>query len=254
MSAAPRAFFVGYSKDVPQSLKIFALKIGLGFVGFTMLAALLLSLTLRDGGDGVYANDGAEVTLQGLMVQNPVPMLLQQSTDSAHVFLLAGDGKRGVVAMAQNLVGQEVSIKGVVLKRGDIAMLVTSDDNIAPLATNSIATPPQDIKSSGKFLGHYKMAGEICDGKCNLGAMHPSNGLAHKACANLCLQGGVPPIFVSAAPLDNHQFFVLANAAAQTLPKNFYDLVALPVQLEGDVFIAGGVLFFYADFTRVKFL
>jgi len=54
--------------------------------------------------------------------------------------------------------------------------------------------------------------GEIIDPKCWLGAMKPGSGLVHKACAELCIRGGIPPFFVGNAEGQPPGFFVVADA------------------------------------------
>jgi hypothetical protein len=45
--------------------------------------------------------------------------------------------------------------------------------------------------------GRVTLRGEIIDPKCYIGAMKPGGGKTHKACAQLCLSGGIPPMLVT---------------------------------------------------------
>jgi hypothetical protein len=99
-------------------------------------------------------------------------------------------------------------------------------------------------------LGRWRITGEICDGKCYAGSMRPGAGIAHRACANFCLIGGVPPVFVSTAPVEGTSFMLLADAAGGPLPDKLYNLVALRVQLEGDLERRGDLLVFKVDLSR----
>jgi hypothetical protein len=116
-------------------------------------------------------------------------------------------------------------------------------------------TPLQGVGGQGRVapatpLGRWRITGEICDGKCYSGSMRPGNGLAHKACANFCILGGVPPVFVSTAPVEGSSFMLLADAAGGPLPGRLYDLVALRLQLEGELERRGDLLVFKVNLAR----
>ena len=69
----------------------------------------------------------------------------------------------------------------MIIKRGSLDMLQLDGD--------AARDAPRGQLHPGRpgALGRWRLAGEICDGKCYAGAMRPGRGLAHKACANLCL-------------------------------------------------------------------
>jgi len=81
--------------------------------------------------------------------------------------------------------------------------------------------------------------------------MRPGNGLAHKACANLCIIGGLPPVFVSSGEVAGETFFLLADAAGRRLGEEVYDLVALTIEVEGNVERRDGLMVFSIDLARV---
>ena len=103
-------------------------------------------------------------------------------------------------------------------------------------------------------LGRWKLAGEICDGKCLAGAMRPGRGLAHKACANLCLIGGVPPVFVSSQPVEGAEFLLITGPDGGELPRSAYDYVAQYVSLEGDIERRGDLLVLRLDPATLEVL
>ena len=92
--------------------------------------------------------------------------------------------------------------------------------------------PPLDDAVS---LGRWRLAGEICDGKCLAGAMRPGRGLAHKACANLCLIGDIPPVFVSSKPVEGSEFLMVAGPDGGRMPDRAYDLVGQYIELKGEI-------------------
>ena len=84
--------------------------------------------------------------------------------------------------------------------------------------------------------------------------MRPGRGLSHRACANLCLIGGIPPVFVSSAPVDGQDFFLMADKNGGPMPKNSLNYVSMFVSIDGEVERRGGLLIFKADFDTLKVL
>jgi hypothetical protein len=61
------------------------------------------------------------------------------------------------------------------------------------MAQNSSPAP---IPATSK-LEVVTLQGEIVDSKCFFGAMKPGEGKTHKACATLCIRGGIPPMLIT---------------------------------------------------------
>jgi hypothetical protein len=237
-------FFVGYSNHVPARLVRFLALVGFAFLLASGAAAFLISSNNNDTGSGYYAGD---VNLVGWLQAEPGPLLRLPGDPirgSAHAVMLSGDGKTGVSARAHELDGKLVQIAGTLVRRGSIDMLMT----------RAAAMQPQEGErarpAAGRQLGRFRLNGEICDGKCSLGAMHPGTGLAHKACANLCLTGGVPPVFVSTGPLAGTSFLLLTGPDGKALPDDVYDLVALRVVLDGEIVSFDDLLVFEVELPK----
>ena len=77
--------------------------------------------------------------------------------------------------------------------------------------------------------------------------MRPGRGLAHKACANLCLLGGVPPVFVSTQPVLGQEFLLITGPDGTELPAAAYDRIAQFISVEGEVTKHGSLLVFAID-------
>jgi hypothetical protein len=238
---AGTSFYVGYSNTVARPLALFLIPIAALVLVIFAGTAFLVSRNSNDPGNGDY---DADVTLHGTVIAQPAPVLRIPTDDrhpQPHAILLAGDGKFGVAPQAAALAGKSVTIAGTILRRGSIDMLVASPQSIQPAAADTahLAAPVS--------LGRWRLSGEICDGKCNTGAMRPGNGLAHKACANLCVAGGVPPVFVSTGPVEGQAFFLLTGKDGAALPANLYDWVALRITLEGNIIKLDDLLILQAD-------
>ena len=237
------SFFVGYL-PAPPDVRRFAFITAALAVALSAILALALGAPPTPPGDGGF---GDEVSVAGIYQARPYPIILQPP-DAAHplghTWMLASDGKVGAQGAGIEYDQKAVAAKGVVVKRGDIDMLVIPvDDGLAP-------APPMAAAMSAAPLGRWRIGGEICDGKCAAGAMAPGTGLAHKACANLCLAGGVPPVLVSQAPVEGRSFFLLADADGGPAPSAMADLTALPVTLEGDLERRGDLLVFRVDWKK----
>ena len=160
---------------------------------------------------------------------------------AGHALILSGGGKRGTQGLTAPFVGQRVQIKGALVKRGDIDMVLVNEVTPAP----GPVVPPTVTP-----LGTWRVVGEICDGTCVSGVMRPGDGLAHKACANVCILGGVPPLLVLTGPVAGHKFMLMGDLSGQALPDSFRDHVGVPRRMEGTVERVADLLIFRTDVTK----
>jgi hypothetical protein len=246
-------FFIGWSRTVPAPVLRFSALVALLIVLLLGGIGALLGGSVEDAANRLLGLSPAVETraqdwagdqmMRGAISRTPFP-ILHVAPDLAHpsgqTVLLVGEGKHGAVVPATETA---VDVTGALLRRGDVSMLVI--DTVKPI--DEAAAPP-----SRQSLGRWRILGEICDGKCWTGAMRPGSGLAHRACANLCLIGDVPPIFVTAAPVAGRSFLVLAGPDGGAPPAELRDLTALLVELEGEVERVGDILVLKADPNRAR--
>ncbi|MGP1396264.1 MAG: hypothetical protein ACTS3R_12200 [Inquilinaceae bacterium] len=244
-------FFVGYLNAVPRALVLFSILAAAAFAGGMVGLAFAISAGVDDPGDGRFAFDLGYQTYTGILEVDPYP-LLHVPPDADHpqgrTIMLSGEGKNGIQGRTAGLDGTLVDAGGILLKRGALDMLQVGGE--VGLRVSAAATgfqPPPAIS-----LGRWRLTGEVCDGKCYTGAMRPGSGLAHKACANLCLLGGVPPVFVSAGPVEGTPYFLMADPAGKSLPDGLYDKVALLIEVEGEVERRGSLLVFKVDLSGAR--
>jgi hypothetical protein len=83
------------------------------------------------------------------------------------------------------------------------------------------------------------LRGEIIDSKCYLGAMKPGGGKIHKACAALCLSGGVPPMFVTRDADNRETYYLLTAPDGGPLASDTFDYVGDAVELTGHLELHG---------------
>lgn len=231
-------FFIGWEGRTGFALGSFlALLVGLGL---GVLAALGMELP-RSGADHAPPGFGGTPPgglaegpqrLEGVLTALPYPLL---HLPGGQTVLLAGEGKLGAPAAQE---GQRVAAEGYLGWRGSIAMLTLA---AAPMPLGEGVPPARQP------LGRWRITGEVCDGKCAAGVMRPGTGLAHRACANLCVAGEIPAVFVPTAPVAGEAFLVLGDAAGRGSPSAWRDVMGLRVTLEGEVARLGSVLVFQAD-------
>ena len=231
-------FFIGWSPRAAIPL--------LGFLLSTLLVLLLgfgalafaLGVTVDDPGGGDFTGDK---DISGVMIADPYPMIVTDGDH--HTLLLSGGGKRGVQAEARPLDGQHVRVTGAGVKRGDRDMLLV--DTLAASPGEAPAPAP-----ARQALGTWRLTGEICDGKCVLGVMRQGNRLAHKACANVCLIGGVPPVLVTTTPVLGTRYVLMGDPDNHGLPDAFRDHVAVLRAMDGLLERVGDALVFRTDVSK----
>lgn len=240
MAKPQEPFFVGWGK-VPKALRLFlAVCAAFLLVAFGVLA-YGTSATQTDTGSGAFMG---QTQVRGILQVNPYPIL--HVIESPHfkrgdTILLSGNGKSGAVDQAAGMDGKIVQANGFRLDRGELhGMQLRNGKRGLKLADNQ----DQSLDVKVEPLGRWKLQGEVCDGKCLSGAMRPGQGLAHRACANLCLLGDVAPVFVSSGPVDGSEFFLMSNSTGGAVTKELLDYTAIFVEIEGDVERHGNMLVF----------
>ena len=236
-------FFIGWS-TIPEGLRWFLGGIALGLVVLLAGLSYLTAATQDDPGDGAFMGRADAV---GLLQAAPYPILHVTQSDSfapGTALMLTGNGKRGAQPQADAFDGQLVAVSGARISRGDIIALQLRGGE------NGISAAPEQTGASlpqPRELGRWRITGEICDGKCYSGAMRPGRGLAHKACANLCLIGGIPPVFVATDKIDGTEFFMLADQDGGPVTEYVLNHVATLVEIEGSVERHGAMAVFRID-------
>ena len=231
-------FFVGWRpRSVWPSAGFLGGTCALALVLFAGLA-LALGSAVNDPGGGDFAGDK---DLTGVVIAEPYPLLVlapDAEHPNGHAILLSGGGKKGVQAQASALNGKRARATGAGFKRGTIDMMV----GVHLQPTDGPAPAPAIVP-----LGVWRLTGQICDGKCVSGVMRPGAELAHKACANVCVSGGVPPVFVTTAPVEGAGFLLMGDKDGHALPDAFRDHTGIPRRMDGAVARIADLLIFRTD-------
>jgi hypothetical protein len=202
--------------------------------------AVALPLWQQSPGSGVWETDTV-VTVEGVIQAEPYALLRTAFGPAKQVIrtlLLVEEGKFGVRNRALALDGQYVRATGTFLHRDGRWMLeLSSRQDALVRAQPSSRVDLQRLASPHpQVLGPVTLQGEIIDPKCYFGAMRPGGGKTHKACAILCISGGIPPMLVTRDSAGQETFYLLTatdGSSAKDLVLNYVgDLVELHGNLE----------------------
>lgn len=240
------AFFTGWSARSARPIAAFLAGLLVTLVLGTAVLALAIGRATDDPGQGVELPDRK---LSGILVDGPFPYLVMGPSTAhpnGHVILLTAQGKNAIDADVRALAGKHVTVPGLYMKRGGIDMLEVTD-----LPKETVPAAPFSVPQA-EDLGTWRITGELCDGKCYIGWMRPGAGPVHKACANICLIGGVPPILVSTGEVAGASTLLPLGPDGGALPDGFRDLVGIRATYEGTVFRVGDLLVFRTDIAKAR--
>jgi len=238
MAKPVEPFFVGWGK-VPKALRLFLAGCAAVLIVAFAVLGYATSATQTDTLGGAFMG---RVQVTGVLQNNPYPILHVISSEQFNpgdTIILSGNGKRGAVEQAAGMDGQIVEANGLRMDRGSLkGMQLRNGQRGLKLAEDQ----SQNMDVPIRPLGRWRLQGEICDGKCLNGAMRPGTGIAHRACANLCLLNDMAPVFVSAGPIDGSNFFLMSGPDGRAIPPALLDYTALAVEIEGIVERHGNLL------------
>ena len=218
-------FFVGYA-PLTKVTRRRTLFVGIGLI--TLVVATGASIAKMQQAAGIGQWDPAtQAHVQGLLLLNPYPVL--HTVDGP--VLLVRAGKHSAVEYVEAFHTSHVAIKGVPIERGGWRMLEVSKP------TDVQAASPIDAINSPetKRLGEFTLQGEIVDSKCYLGVMKPGAGKVHRACAAMCLAGGMPPMLVVTEASGDKYGYLLTDENGLSASQALVEHVALPVKITGQL-------------------
>jgi hypothetical protein len=134
---------------------------------------------------------GIRRTYEGQLLEGPLPLLRSVAADGTVTHrLLVGAGKHGLPAFARGHHGETVRFEGTRIESGRLSLVeMNAPESFRVLDPAPGPLPPVRDMEVGEVL----LEGELVDTKCWAGVMRPATGKVHRACAIVCLRGGVPP-------------------------------------------------------------
>ena len=245
-------FFVGY-QPMPAALARFyrplalALIIASGVGGYWVGAQQSASAP-------AHWDTAAITTAKGVLTLRPYPTLHRLRADNPgeiESLLLVRQGKHSADDWARAHAGKAVAVSGHAITRGRWTMLeIATRDAIAPAADVDAARI--NALLAVEPLGAVEVNGEIADSKCFLGVMKPGAGVVHKACAEICLRGGIPPLLVAEDARGQQFGYLLALADGGAAATQLVPFAAESVQVRGQLQRQGGLLLIRVDDGGVR--
>ncbi len=233
-------FFVGYL-PMPERLRryykvlvVLLLAIGAGF-------AYWVAASQQSAGRGQWLVTETR-TISGFLSNDPYP-ILHTSGAKPHSVMLVMQGKKAPQAIVAPLVGSHVSITGVPIARGGWELLELRGAD----AIKASHAPPGASSPAALPLQNVELSGEIVDSKCFMGVMKPGAGKVHRACAALCIAGGIPPMLVVSQKDGARYGYLLVNANGESAARMVTDAVAVPVRVAGQLERRGDLTYLKID-------
>ena len=206
-------FYVGYLPTPPGVLRWVRIVVPV-ILWVAVPVAAVIAMSMRSPGDAVWSFYEGEPPAEYTGVVHAVPYpMLRWTDDTGRIVsaLLVDEGKFGAREELASMDGRPVTVEAHVLRRdGRVMLELVAGSEIKAPSTSTDATPP-----SVERLGSATLRGEIMDAKCFLGAMKPGEGLTHRACAQLCVSGGIPPALVTIDANGNRSYFLVTRGGAK---------------------------------------
>jgi len=234
------AFFVGWL-PTPRKYARFLRPLVAVLLVTAAGTAVTLAFLQRNPGRGQWDTDEVR-TFDGIASTRPYAMVRvpgEEPGDPPRTMLLVEDGKFGALPRVEGLVhgraaGVAVRVTGTILHRDGRWMLELAEGEKGMrrlTAEEEAKLPPLGWPAPEVLAERVTLKGEIIDPKCYLGAMKPGGGKTHKACAMLCISGGVPPMLVTRDAANNETFYLLVTEAGGVANERVLDVVGDPVEV-----------------------
>ncbi len=244
-------FFNGLSPEMPKLDRRVFLGSGLALTAAAGGLGAAIGLAQRAYSPGTW-DQAEQYELSGVVTASPFPLLRTADLDGTpRTVLLSCLGKCGVAPRLGSYANQPVLVRGSLIARGPHAMIAVIDgpDWIEPLS----AAPASEL-AFGEMaeIGPADLNGEILDTKCWFGAMSPAEGKPHKACAALCIRGGLPPALYLKDASRERRLTLLVDADGGAHGDDLLPLVADPVRVSGRLYRRDDLIYFRAGLSRIR--
>ncbi len=224
--ADERELYVGYLPHSPPRQARFTRGVVLAVFTACLAVVALIALEQAPLRAGQF-EFGVVREFRGVLESAPHPLLrVQRPGDGVSSYLLVAPGKHGADELVRDFDGRGVTLRGSLVHAGERTMIEIEPGSLA-LADVTVAAP------SALELGRRTLRGEIVDSKCHLGVMTPGERRTHRACAQLCIRGGIPPLFWVEDDRGGVQRLLLVGARGEAVNERVLDLVGLPLEIEG---------------------
>lgn len=250
MTARGDEFYVGYADRGPAAIarRVRTAIVTALAIGLALAMLLAISQASFDAGEFEF---GVDRVFEGMLVEHPYPLLIAAGGEGGEsvTHLLVGFGKHGASGIVGGWGGRRVRVTGSLIANEQMRMIEVHD--LEPLEDETAVERPPGAGDALR-LGRATLVGEIVDSKCHLGVMKPGRGKAHRACAILCIRGGVPPVLRVEDRSGRVEYFLLEDPTGRPVNDRVLELVAVPVEITGDLVRRGDRLVLVADPTSYR--
>ena len=243
--------FIGWA-ETPAADRRFFLRAGLALTTAVGVLGFSVAAVQKPPGKGRWDPDAVR-EWRGIASAEPYAMLRTNDLGGGgpRTALLSCLGKCGVAARLGALAGQAVVVKGSLIQRGQHAMIAVDEEGDWIRRDDDARADPALSFPPGQPLGEVSLVGEILDSKCWFGAMRPSSGKVHKACAALCIRGGIPPAFFARGSGGQGTLMIMTSGG-RAYGNALLGLVADPVRVSGSVQRVGDLLVLDAPLSQIQ--
>jgi hypothetical protein len=242
-------FYIGWEDKAAPGIGKALRKIVAGLMVLVALAPITLAISQRLIGTSVF-EWGTRKSFSGILMAEPYPHLLVPRPGNAanlpsySSYYLVAPWKFGLDHDAiARFDGKKVALKGALIYRGNQTMIETKPEWIQPDSKTRASSEVPGVIS----LGRQTLKGEIVDSKCFLGVMNPGQLTPHRACAIRCISGGIPPVLLVRQKDGPAIYLLLVSAEGKPVNKQVLDMVAVPLEITGDIEQQGDLFILRAD-------
>lgn len=233
-------FYIGYLPKAPPQTGRFTRKVVIALAIAALGAAVILAATLPYFGTGEFAFGQPHEYTGTVSCEMGPRLAAADGTD----YLLVGYGKNRVAPEICGASGNDVTLRGTLIQREGRQLLeVTTSPLLRGTGSPAVAAIP---------LGKFTLTGEIVDSKCYFGVMNPAEGRLHRACAVLCLRGGVPAVFVARDQTGETLHLLITGPDGQPMNEQLLRWVGEGVQATGEVARQGKWLVWHLDPASIR--
>ncbi|MEM8756556.1 MAG: hypothetical protein AAGF47_02085 [Planctomycetota bacterium] len=193
---------------------------------------ILTAGTMNEPGAAVW-DTSAVAEVEGVLRLRPVPHVV---TPDGPV-LLVEQGKFGAQERAAAFADRGVRVRGAAIERGAIRLIELAAGDGA-LAEAPAAAEVSGVPTASRRV---RATGEIIDTKCFSGAMKPGEGRRHRACAILCIRGGIPAAFIGIDEAGEPIWGIIEPTDSGLPSESTIDRVGEPVAAEFDLTVRDGL-------------
>lgn len=240
MSDPRTPFFVNWL-PMEAATRRFALRVGV--VAVLLAGGIGAALAMTQSQPETPIEPRRQGALVGLLRATPHPHLVHKDeSGTIRTIAFTGGGKHGIDPPDR---GQRLTrVEGTVFQRGASRLMAAPSFGDAEEDASLLA---ELAAFRDEALGEMRLEGEIVDSKCFFGAMSPGRGATHRACAQMCIKGGIPPYLISETADGREVHAMLAGVDGQPIGEAVLPFVAEPVAITGQLVRRGDLLIMKID-------